>query len=48
MNTQNNRMFTLDEAAVAYAVAAGRIAGKDPAFLNGNQAVIPVFVSMLF
>jgi len=48
MNAQNNRMFTLDEAAVAYAVAAEHIAGDSPAFLNDNQAVIPVFVSMLF
>ena len=41
-------MFSLDEAAVAYATAAEHLLGADTSFLNANQAVIPIFVSMLF
>ncbi|MFZ2632087.1 MAG: hypothetical protein WA081_20655 [Desulfosalsimonadaceae bacterium] len=41
-------MFTLQDAAVAYAKGAERILGEDANFLNGNQEVIPVFVSLLF
>ncbi len=41
-------MFTLDEAAVAYAAVAERIFGDDAAFLDGNPSVVPIFVSFLF
>lgn len=41
-------MFNLQEAAIAYAKSAERILGEDESFLNGNQEVIPVFVSTLF
>lgn len=41
-------MFNLQEAATAYAKGAERILGEDERFLNDNQEVIPVFVSLLF
>jgi len=41
-------MFNLQEAAVAYAIAAEHIFGGDAAFLQANGAVVPLFVSMLF
>lgn len=41
-------MFNLQEAATAYAKGAERILGEDATFLNGNQEVVPVFVSLLF
>lgn len=48
MSTPDPHMFSLDEAAVAYAVAAEHMFGNDATFLNNNPAVVPVFVSMLF
>ena len=48
MNQNTNHNFTGQEAALAYALAAERIAGNGPEFLNDNQAVIPIFVSHLF
>jgi hypothetical protein len=41
-------MFTREEAASAYALAAEKIFGGDDTFLNNKPAVVPVFVSMLF
>jgi len=41
-------MFNLQEAATAYAKGAERILGEDATFLNDNQEVVPVFVSLLF
>lgn len=41
-------IFSLKDAAVGYALCAGRISGDDPLFLNSNPACIPIFVSMLF
>ena len=41
-------MFSLQDTAKAYAKGAKRILGEDASFLNGNQEVIPVFVSLLF
>ncbi len=41
-------MFNLREAAIAYAKGAERILGEDTSFLNDNQELIPVFVSLLF
>ena len=41
-------MFNLQEAATAYAKSAERILGEDAKFLNDNQEVVPVFVSLLF
>jgi len=41
-------MFSLQDTAVAYAKGAKRILGKDESFLNDNQEVIPIFVSLLF
>lgn len=40
-------MFSLHEAAIAYAKGAKRILGDDASFLQSNQEVIPVFVSLL-
>ncbi len=48
MNQQNNHMFTLGEAAMAYALCAEQILGSDSSFLEGNPETIPVFVSLLF
>lgn len=41
-------MFNLQEAASAYAKGAERILGEDGKYINDNQEVIPVFVSLLF
>lgn len=41
-------MFSLEEAAIAYVKAAEKVLGEDASFLNDNQEVIPVFVSLLF
>ena len=41
-------MYTLQDAAMAYAKGANRILGEDVTFLNNNKDVIPVFVSLLF
>lgn len=41
-------MFNLQEAAKAYAKAAERILGEDAEYLNKNQELVPVFVSLLF
>lgn len=48
MNGQTGRMYTGQEAATAYAVAAERVFGDDGAFLNANPCVVPIFVSNLF
>ena len=48
MATVTSPIFRLDEAAVAYALSAERILGKDRSFLSENSAVIPIFVSHLF
>ena len=48
MDGTSGRMFSLEEAAVAYAVAAEHMLGEDASFLESNTAVVPVFVSMLF
>lgn len=48
MNKKIKHVFTGQEAAIAYALSAERIAGNGPDFLNANQAVIPIFVSHLF
>lgn len=41
-------MFTLQEAAMAYAKGAERILGEDGTYINENQELVPVFVSLLF
>lgn len=41
-------MFTLNEAALAHALAAEKLLGVDENFLNENEATIPVFVNLLF
>lgn len=41
-------MFNLQEAATAYAKAAERVLGEDVGYLNENQELVPVFVSLLF
>ena len=48
MNQQNDHIFTLSEAALAYALCAERVCGHEPDFLNANPSVIPIFVSQLF
>ena len=48
MSTPNLHMFSLHEAAIAYATAAAHLFGDDASFLNTNPAVVPLFVSMLF
>lgn len=48
MNKKTKHVFNGQEAAMAYALSAERIAGSGPDFLNENQAVIPIFVSHLF
>lgn len=48
MNRQATHMFTLAEAAVAYAISAERICGDNADFLNSNPPVVPIFVSHLF
>jgi len=41
-------MFTLQEAALAYAKSAERILGEDGKYINENQELVPVFVALLF
>lgn len=41
-------MFSLEEAAIGYALAAEQMFGGDASFLNANPAVVPIFVSMMF
>jgi len=41
-------MYSLQDTAKAYAKGAQKILGEDANFLNDNQEVIPVFVSLLF
>jgi len=41
-------MYNLQEIALAYAKGASRIIGEDDSYLNSNQEVIPVFISLLF
>lgn len=41
-------MFSRQEAALAYALAAERLIGGEEAFLQGNRAVVPIFVTQLF
>lgn len=48
MNKKSSRIFSLNEAALAYALAAEAIFGHDANFLNVNPSVIPIFVSHLF
>lgn len=48
MGVTSPHMFSLEEAAAAYALAAENIFGGDATFLNANPAVVPIFVSMLF
>ncbi len=48
MGIANSHMFSLEEAAIAYASAAEHMFGSDAAFLDTNPAVVPIFVSMLF
>ncbi|OGV55833.1 MAG: hypothetical protein A2X49_11615 [Lentisphaerae bacterium GWF2_52_8] len=43
------REFTLQEAAIGYALTAERIYSGDVNFLNSNnQSIVPIFVSQLF
>lgn len=48
MKQQKARMFTGQEAAMAYAVSAERILGDDGGFLNANRAIVPILVTLLF
>jgi len=48
MSHKTNRIFTDQEAAMAYALSAERIFGNGCGFLNANPHVIPIFVSQLF
>jgi hypothetical protein len=48
MTKQKQHIFSGQEAAMAYAMAAERIFGNDYEFLNLNPSVIPIFVSQLF
>lgn len=41
-------MFTLQEAALAYAKAAECVLGQDSEFINQNQELVPVFTLLLF
>lgn len=41
-------MFTMQDAALAYAKAAERVLGVDGTYINNNQELVPVFVSLLF
>lgn len=41
-------MYSLQDAAIAYAKAAKRILGEDAIFLSDNHNIIPVFVSLLY
>lgn len=46
--TEARAMFTLQDAALAYAKCAERIIGADGTYINNNQELVPVFVSLLF
>ncbi len=48
MNAQGSRMFTMQEAATAYAEAAERLFGDNGGYLDTHSAVVPIFVSHLF
>ena len=48
MNPAQHHVFSLQEAAQAYSMTASRILGTDVDFVEQNQMVIPIFVSMLF
>lgn len=48
MHSAQQHVFSMQEAAQAYSMSASRILGSDSGFLEQNQIVIPVFVSMLF
>ena len=48
MNQQSSRMFTLREAAIAYAFSAEKICDGSTEFLNENPCVVPIFVNVLF
>lgn len=48
MNQQTSKMFTLQEAAIAYALSAEKICDGSRDFLNENPCVVPVFVNLLF
>ncbi len=48
MNEPKNHMFSLHDAAIAYANSAERILGGNADFLNSNPHVVPIFVSFLF
>lgn len=48
MGVSSPRIFSLEEAAAAYALVAENILGGDAAFLNASPAIVPIFVSMLF
>lgn len=48
MNSAQHHIFSLQEAAQAYSMSASRILGADVDFMEKNQMVIPIFVSMLF
>jgi len=48
MNKQTTRIFTGNEAALAYAISAKRICGDNADFLSANPAIVPIFVSLLF
>lgn len=41
-------MFTMQDSALAYAKAAERVLGEDGTYINNNQELVPVFVSLLF
>jgi hypothetical protein len=41
-------MFTLQDAALAYAKGAEQILGGDGTYIKNNQELVPVFVSLLF
>lgn len=41
-------MFTMQEAALAYAIGAERVLGDDATYMENNQELVPIFVSLLF
>ena len=48
MKAQGSRMFSMHEAATAYAEAAERLFGDNGGYLDTHSAVVPIFVSHLF
>lgn len=48
MSKIEKHMFSLDEAAMAYVLAAERLFEPDGEFISSQSAVVPLFVSMLF